>query len=82
MSEKELAFILRYSTPTEILIINYENKIVRLCCPFTVRVISSVGCLEVGKYYDVEGVLVDDKVVTVFKILDQHFYYYHFVICI
>jgi hypothetical protein len=81
MNEEELAFILKHSTPKEILIINYESKLIRLRCPFKVIVRNSIGELLQGDCCEVESVLVDDKIITVFKISKKHYYYYHFIIC-
>lgn len=80
MSEEELAFILKYSSPKEILIINHNGKLSRLICPFKVTARDSVGALLQGECYEVESVLIDENLITVFKILSKHYYYYHFII--
>lgn len=81
MTESQLAFILRYSVPKEMFIINQESSLVKLVCPFIVLARDDVGELIKGKYYEVDSVLVDKCIITVFKILNKHFYYYHFTIC-
>lgn len=80
MNEEELAFILKYSSPQEILIINQRGRLLRITCPFSVIARNSIGELLQGECYEVQSVLIDEKLVTVFKILSKHYYYYHFII--
>lgn len=80
MNEEQLAFILRYSSPVEILIINRSNRLEVLKCPFGVVPLENLGSLTTGKIYYVELVLVDKNITTVYKINGLHYYYYHFKI--
>ncbi len=80
MSEEELAFILRHSTPKEILIINHNNRLQVIKCPFVVMAKISVGELKKMECYKVERVLVDARIITVFEISNYLYYYHYFEI--
>lgn len=78
MNDKELAEILKYSSPKELYIVAWNNLLKMLFCPFKVIVLKPVGSLKVGSVVWVEEVKVTKDLVTVFIINGEAYYYYHF----
>lgn len=80
MNGKELAEILKYSTPNTLWIITWNNLLKELFCPFKVLVKHNVGNLKKGDEVMVEGVKVTVGLKTVYIIKSYAYYYYHFEI--
>ncbi len=78
MTEKELAELLKYSSPREIYVITHYNVLKRLFCPFRVRVLQKIGELKTGQIVLVNEVKVTLELKTVFIIENQAYYYYYF----
>ena len=78
MNEKNLAKQLKYSSPMEIYIVTWENRLVILKCPFEVLVLKNIQSLKRGQIVVVEEVKVTEKLVTVFVIFRVPYYYFHF----
>jgi len=82
MNQKELAELLKYASPYSILVINYQNKIMELKCPFRVVVKNDVGILIKSKIELVELVKISKNLKTVFIVKGKAYYYHHFYILI
>lgn len=82
MNEKELAELLKYSSPKELYIVAWNNLLKILFCPFKVQVLNTVGELEKGKVVWVEEVKVTMELITVYMIKGKAYHYYHFDIII
>lgn len=82
MNEKELAELLKYSSPKELYVISYNNQLKILICPFKVSVIRNIGVLRKGQKVNVDSVKITLQLQTVFIIADIGYYYYHFEILI
>lgn len=82
MTKKELAELLKYSSPREIYVITYNNILKRLFCPFRVKVLQDIGALKRGHIVLVNEVKVTLELKTVFMINGQAYYYYHFDIIV
>ena len=82
MTKKELAELLKYSSPLEIYVITQKNTLKKLYCPFEVQVLQDIGMLKTGQYVFVEEVKVTIELKTVFIIDTKAYYYYHFEIVI
>ena len=80
MTEQELAEILKYSSPTTLLIITWNNVLQELFCPFKVKVRHPVGTLKEGEIVWVENIKVTIELTTVFIVQGRAYYYYHFEI--
>ncbi len=80
MSEKELAEILKYSSPKTLYIITWNNLLKQLFCPFEVVVKHQIGDLHIGQKVWVEGLKITVKLITVFIVKGRAYYYYHFEI--
>lgn len=80
MNDHELAEILRYSSPTTMYIVTWNNLLQTLFCPFQVLVKYKVGNLSEGERVWVEEVKVTIKIKTVFIIKGSAYYYHHFEI--
>lgn len=59
MTKKELAEVLKHSSPREIYVITHYNSLKRLFCPFSVKVLQDIGNLKRG-----QTVLVNEVKVT------------------
>lgn len=78
MTKKELAELLKYSSPREIYVITHYNVLKRVFCPFRVTVLQEIGALKKGQIVLVHEIKVTYELKTVFIINSQAFYYYHF----
>lgn len=82
MTKKELAELLKYSSPREIYVITWNNVLKRLFCPFRVKVLQDIGTLKKGQIVLVQEIKVTLELKTVFIIKNEAFYYYHFDIIV
>ena len=82
MTKKELAELLKYSSPREIYVITWNNILKRLFCPFEVQVLQDIGTLKKGQIVYVDEIKVTIELKTVFIIDNKAYYYYHFEIVI
>ena len=78
MSDQELAELLKYSNPKEIYVVTWNNRLLRLKCPFRVEVITNVGLLLKGDVVLVSEVKVTHEIKTVFIINSNAYYYCYF----
>ena len=82
MTKKELAELLKYSSPREIYVITWNNILKRLFCPFRVKVLQDIGALKRGHTVLVQEVKVTFELKTVYIINNEAYYYYHFNILV
>jgi hypothetical protein len=82
MTKKELAELLKYSSPKELWVITWNNILKRLFCPFKVKVLQDVGLLKRGQIVLVNEVKVTLELKTVFMINGQAYYYNYFDIIV
>lgn len=80
MNEKQLAEILKYSSPNTIYIVTWNNLLKLLFCPFEVMVKYPIGDLNEGEKVLVDAVKVTADIRTVFIIKGRAYFYYHFEI--
>ena len=78
MKDKELAELLKYSSPKELYIVTWNNLVILLQCPFKVVVINSIGELRLEDIVWVEEVKITAELITVYLICEKAYYYYHF----
>jgi hypothetical protein len=78
MTKKELAELLKYSSPREIYVITHYNVLKRVFCPFRVRVLQAIGALKKGQIVLVQEVKVTYELKTVYIIDNEAYYYFHF----
>lgn len=77
MTDKQLAEQLKYSSPKEIYIVTWNNRLILLKCPFRVVVMEDIGSLIQGDIELVSEVKVTPELKTVF-VIKQGAYYYHY----
>lgn len=82
MTKKELAELLKYSSPQEIYVITHYNVLKRIFCPFQVLILQEIGELEKGQVALVTEVKVTLGIKTVFIINNEAYYYSYFDIII
>ncbi len=80
MNDKELAEFLKYISPFEIYIVNRENELECLKCPFKVNVKYNIGVLVKDEIVLVDKVKITKDLISVYVIRNQSYYCYHFVI--
>lgn len=80
MTKKELAEILKYTSPNIIYVITWNNLLKKVFCPFKVIVLQNIGKLRIGDVVFVEAIKVDLNLKTIFVIDNQAYYYYNFEI--
>lgn len=82
MTKKELAEVLKYTSPNIIYVVTWNNVLKKVFCPFKVMVLQDIGNLKIGDVVLVEVVKVDLSLKTIFMIDNQAYYYYNFHIII
>jgi hypothetical protein len=82
MNERELAELLKYSSPKELYIVTWFNELVLLKCPFEVIAEVDVGRLKKGEVVMVDEVKVTYELITVFVIGGNAYLYYYLSILI
>ncbi len=82
MTKKELAEVLKYTSPNIIYVVTWNNVLKKVFCPFKVMVLQDVGNLKIGDVVLVEAVKVDLSLKTIFMIDNQAYYYHNFHIII
>ena len=80
MNEKQLAEILRYSSPNELYIVTWNNLLKLLITPFKVLVVEDVGGFKKGTVVWVQEVKVTMELKTVYIIKGRAYNYTHFEI--
>ncbi len=80
MNKQQLAEILKYSHPKELYIVDLENKLIVLKCPFKVVAKNNVGQVKRNEIVEVDEIKVTMKLITVYLIEGQAYFYYHFEI--
>ena len=78
MTKKELAELLKYSSPREIYVITHYNVLKRVFCPFPVTVLQEIGVLKRGQIVLVDEIKVTLELKTVYIIDNDAYYYHHF----
>ncbi|TDD78403.1 hypothetical protein [Flavobacterium caseinilyticum] len=78
MTKKELAELLKYSSPREIYVITHYNVLKQVFCPFRVTVLQEIGVLKRGQIVLVQEIKVTLELKTVYIIDNDAYYYYHF----
>jgi hypothetical protein len=78
MTKRELAELLKYSSPREIYVITHYNVLKRVFCPFRVTVLQEIGTLKRGQIVLVQEVKVTYELKTVYIINNDAYFYYHF----
>lgn len=78
MTKRELAELLKYSSPREIYVITHYNVLKRVFCPFRVTVLQEIGALKRGQIVLVQEVKVTYELKTVYIINDDAYFYYQF----
>lgn len=80
MNEKQLAEILKYSSPDTLYIVTWNNLLKILFCPFEVIVKQQIGELKEKEIVLVEAVKVTARLKTVYIIKGRAYFYDHFEI--
>lgn len=77
MTRSQLSELLKYSSPREIYVITHYGVLIRLFCPFTVKVLQDIGTLKSGQTVLVQEIKVTLELKTVY-IIDNEAYYYNY----
>lgn len=80
MKKQELIQLLKYSSPTSIWVVSYNNELQELQCPIKVIAIKDIGDLKQGKTYSVTYIKLATNLKVVFMVKGQPYFYYHFEI--
>jgi hypothetical protein len=80
MTRSQLSELLKYSSPRELYVITHYGVLIRLFCPFRVKVLQDIGTLKNGQTVLVDEIKVTLELKTVYIIDNDAYYYYHFSI--
>ena len=80
MTKRELAELLKYSSPREIYVITHYGVLKRVFCPFPVIVLQEIGVLKKGQIVLVDEIKVTLELKTVYIINNAAYFYFHFSI--
>lgn len=78
MNRKQLSELLKYSNSKELFIVNYNNLLKQLLCPFEVIVLHTIMDLKKGQIVLVDEVKLTSQLKTVYMIKGEAYYYHHF----
>jgi hypothetical protein len=78
MTDKQLAEILKYSSPNELYIVTWNNLLKLLITPFKVSVTKDLEGFSLGTILWVDEVKVTMELKTVFIIKGKAYNYHHF----
>ena len=80
MNEKEIEEINKYCSPYSLLVITEKGILVRIDCPFEVKVRIAVDNFKKGENLIVQAVKMDLSYTLVYTVSGKSYYYYHFII--
>jgi hypothetical protein len=80
MDNKELEEINKYCSPYSLLVVSGKGILVRIECPFQVRVRIAIDTFKKGESLIVQAVKMDLSYTLVYTIGGKSYYYYHFII--
>lgn len=78
MNDDEMAELLKYSSSNELYIVNGDNVLKRLKCPFLVIVLHPIYEFERKDILTVEQVKITKELKTVYIIMGKSFLYKYF----
>jgi Fe-S cluster assembly ATPase SufC len=78
MTRSQLSELLKYSSPHEIYVITHYGVLIRLFCPFKVKILQDIGALKSGQTVLVQEIKVTLELKTVYIIDNDAYYYHHF----
>lgn len=70
----------KYYDPTSILVITPDKKLIRLFCPFKVRVVQSIGQFKTGQIVNVEFVKTNPKDQIIYCIQGINYLHRYFIV--
>ena len=80
MIDDVIADLMKYSSPNELYIVNANDRIVKLRCPFKVRVKYNIGELLKDEIVLVTKVKLTRELQSAYIIKNQAYYCHHFII--
>ncbi|PHN94730.1 hypothetical protein CSC80_05120 [Maribacter sp. 6B07] len=78
MKNNELVHLLEYASPFSILIVDANNTLLELRCPFNVIGINDHNLILQNEVYVVERIRISKELSVVYEIEQRLFHYYHF----
>jgi len=82
MNKNELAEFLKYSHPKQLYVVDWNNSLLLLICPFKAIVKGDIGTLKKNSIVYIDEVKVTLELTTVFIVGEKAYYYYHFEIIV
>ena len=82
MTRSQLSELLKYSSPREIYVITDYGVLIRLFCPFPVKVLQDIGTLKSGQTVLVDEIKVTLELKTVYIIDNDAYFFHHFNILV
>ncbi|MBS1686369.1 MAG: hypothetical protein JSS76_16640 [Bacteroidetes bacterium] len=82
MDDKELLEINKYCSPYSLLVVTAQGILLKIDCPFEVKVRIAVDSFKKGESLIVQAVKMDVCYTLVYTINGESYYYYHFFIMI
>ncbi|WP_159950909.1 hypothetical protein [Polaribacter septentrionalilitoris] len=80
MNDDEIADLMRYSSSNELYIVNKNDRIIKLKCPFKVKAKYNIGGLVKDEIVLVTKVKITRELQSAYIIKNQAYYCHHFVI--
>ena len=82
MDKKKLVESLKYSHPKQLLVVDWQNSLIVLKCPFKAKVKKDIGSLKANETILVDEIKVTLELITVFIVQGAAYYFYHFDILV
>ena len=80
MNEKELQEINKFCSPYSLLVITAKGMLIRIDCPFQVKVRIPIDNFKKGESLIVQAVKMDASYTLVYTINNKSYYYHYFLI--
>jgi hypothetical protein len=80
MSDDEIVDLMKYCSPNELYIVNRNDRLERLFCPFEVKTKYDIGGLSKDEIVLVDKVKITMEFHSVYIIRNQAYYCHHFII--
>ena len=78
MKTSDLTYLLKYCSSFSIYVVGEKGKLIKIDCPFTVKLLIELKGYKKGTTFQVEELRLSPDLRIVYVINGNYFYYYHF----
>lgn len=78
MTNEDIAYVLKYSSPNSMLVLWKNGRLMEVNCPFKVQVLMPIGIYKKNQILVVNAIKVTNDLITVYIISGLAYHYFHF----